>query len=609
MRSSAMASNMVHTLLWALAAHPVAALPSSSTVRRQAGGDGGQTQQVDYVVVGGGTAGFVVAEQLSRNPDVSVMLLEAGPENADVENIDVPLFAPRLLFTEHAWNYTSQPDPNLNGRTPTLDQGRGFGGGSAINYLGHCRGAASIFDEWADIAGDDGLRWNNLVENFRAVSHYNQLPDQTFNPPVNHSVYGDGPIELTMRNNDLGIETAVMMAYTSTLGLPLVDLSDGTGIGVSTGIVGVRGENRTRVFAPQAFGWQMATRSNAQQLHHAWVTRVNFDGTRATGVTYVNPNDPSEETTIHAREVILSGGAINTPKLLMLSGVGPGDHLRNLSINVVADIPDIGRNLFDHHNSFIEYEVVDDVQTLYQYDNNRTMAAQANEGYTQDASPAILGSPNGVSFAVYRAPDSVFDDVNSSFHTDLPADRGHLLIQCATVPLSGNSTGNVISGFVGLVQPEANGEMHLASNDFRDDPIINSNYWGSDSDKAAMLHGYKRLRDVWANPSLSKLIVREVYPGSDVVSDEDLWRAIQNSATTFHHPVGTVSLGRVLEGGSFRIRGLDGIRVIDSSAMPYATGCHPMASVYAFAHYGAQRVIQQDSNLGSNPIANITQSE
>lgn len=313
MASSATGKSIMRNLLWVLAALPASALPSSTT-RRQTGG-GGQTQQVDYVVVGGGTAGFVVAEQLSRNPDVSVMLLEAGPQNADVENIDVPLFAPRLLFTEHAWNYTSQPDPNLNGRTPTLDQGRGFGGGSAINYLGHCRGAASIFDEWADIAGDDGLRWENLVENFRAVSHYNRLPDQTFNPPVNHSVYGDGPIELTMRNNDLGIETAVMMAYTSTLGLPLVDLSDGTGIGVSSGLVGVRGENRTRVFAPQAFGWQMATRSNAQQLHHAWVTRVNFDGTRATGVTYVNPDNPSEETTVEAREVILSGGAINSPKV------------------------------------------------------------------------------------------------------------------------------------------------------------------------------------------------------------------------------------------------------------------------------------------------------
>lgn len=156
-------------------------------------------------------------------------------------------------------------------------------------------------------------------------------------------------------------------------------------------------------------------------------------------------------------------------------------------------------------------------------------------------------------------------------------------------------------------------------------------------DKAAMLHGYKRLRDVWADKSLSKLVVREVFPGPDVVSDEDLWRAIQNSATTFHHPVsdlgliggalkasysvlsyatlanyffqvGTVSLGRVLEGGSFRIRGLDGIRVIDSSAMPYATGCHPMASVYAFAHYGAQQVIQQDSNIGNNPLGNTTQS-
>lgn len=146
-----------------------------------------------------------------------------------------------------------------------------------------------------------------------------------------------------------------------------------------------------------------------------------------------------------------------------------------------ADASSYFSSRFDHHNSFIEYEVTDDVQTLYQYDNNQTMAAQANADYTEVASPGVLGSPNGVSFAVYRAPDSVFENVNSSFHTDLPADRGHLLIQCATVPLSGNATGNVISGFVGLVQPEANGEMHLASNDFRDNPIINSNYWGSDS--------------------------------------------------------------------------------------------------------------------------------
>jgi choline dehydrogenase len=127
------------------------------------------------------------------------------------------------------------------------------------------------------------------------------------------------------------------------------------------------------------------------------------------------------------------------------------------------------------------YEVVDDVRTLYQYDNNQTVAVQANQIYAEEESPAMLGSPNGVSFAVFRAPDSVFANVNSSFHTDLPADRGHLLMQCATIPLLPNTTGNVISGFVAVVQPEAAGEMHLASNDFRDDPIINSNYWGSES--------------------------------------------------------------------------------------------------------------------------------
>lgn len=142
----------------------------------------------------------------------------------------------------------------------------------------------------------------------------------------------------------------------------------------------------------------------------------------------------------------------------------------------------------DHHNSFIEYEVTDDVVTLHTYDNNATFATQADADYLDPASPAVLGSPNGVSFSVYRAPDSVFENVSSTFHTDLPQDRGQLLLQCATVSLSGNATENIASGFVGLVQPEGSGEMHLASNNFRDDPIINSNYYATASTSSLTCH-------------------------------------------------------------------------------------------------------------------------
>ncbi|KAL1861554.1 hypothetical protein Daus18300_008817 [Diaporthe australafricana] len=519
-------------LTLAAAVRFTAARPTPTDSRRQT------TNDVDYVVIGGGPAGFVVAEQLSRNSSATVMLLEAGPENAGVDLIDVPILASGLIRTIHAWNYTSQPDPNLDGGAPVLDQGRGFGGGSAINYMGHCRGAASVFDEWADISGDEGLRWNSLLDSFRATTHYARLDAQTFNPPLDASNYGDGPLELVVRNNDLGVESAAIMAYQAALGLPFADLSSGTGIGVSAGVLGVRAENRTRVFASQAFGWQMAGRSNAQQIHGAWVTRIGFDGTRATSVSYTNPRDQSENTTVNAREVILAAGAISSPKLLMLSGIGPADHLQNMSIPVVADIPQVGKNLYDHHFGYLQYEVEDQVLTLNQYNDNSSLASEWDEMYSQQPAAGPMGVPQGAAFAVYRAPDSVFSGVNSSFHTDLPKDRGHLLLQAATVPFNpDNQQGNMVSPFVALVQPEASGEMYLASADYRDDPVINSNYWGSESDKAAMLHGYKQLRAVWATSSLQSLARREVYPGPNVTSDEDLWRAIQRSAGSFHHPV------------------------------------------------------------------------
>ncbi|KAL8747112.1 MAG: hypothetical protein Q9190_000975 [Brigantiaea leucoxantha] len=301
------------------------------------------TNSPDYVIIGGGPAGFVLAEQLSRNANTTVVLLEAGPENAGVEDIDVPGYAPRALNTQHAWNYTSQPDPNLNGNGPALDQGRGFGGGSAINYLGACRGAPSVFDEWADISGDDGLRWESFLNDFKSTVHFTDVP-LDYDPHVNSSAYGDGPLELTAPDDNLGFVEGWISALTSTLNLPWTDLNDGTGLGVSSSVNTIRSSNRTRDFAPQAYGWQLAGRRNAQQLHDAEVTKIGFNGKRATSVTYVNPNDGTTQT-LNPKEIILTAGALNSPKLLMLSGVGPADHLKSLGIPIVADIPQIGQNL------------------------------------------------------------------------------------------------------------------------------------------------------------------------------------------------------------------------------------------------------------------------
>jgi choline dehydrogenase len=268
----------------------------------------------DYVIIGGGPAGFVLAEELSRNPKVTVVLLEAGPENAGVKGIDVPGYAATLLNTPYTWNFSSQPDPNLNGNAPSLAQGRGFGGGSAVNYMGACRGAPSVFNEWAEISGDDGLRWENFLNDFKSTVHFKEVP-LDYDPHVNTSAYGNGPLELTAPNSNLGgFVLKLVSSWMSVLNLPWVDLNDGTGLGVATGTETIRSSNRTRDFAPQAFGWQLASRPNAQQLYNAEVTKIGFTGKRAVSVTYVNPVDNSI-TILKPKEIIVAAGAFNSPKV------------------------------------------------------------------------------------------------------------------------------------------------------------------------------------------------------------------------------------------------------------------------------------------------------
>jgi choline dehydrogenase len=277
------------------------------------------TTSPDYVIVGGGPAGFVLAEQLSQDPTVNVVLLEAGPDTAGVEAIDVPGYAPSLLQTPYTWNYTCQPDPNLEGASPMLHQGRGFGGGSAVNYLGHCRGAPSVFNDWAKISGDDGLNWKNFQNDFKATVHYKETP-LDYDPHVNKNAYGNGPIELTAPNDDLGFVMNLIKSWTNVLKLPWVDLNDGTGLGISSSTNVIRANNRTRDYAPQAYGWQLAGRKNAQQLHNAEVTKIGFKGKRAVSVTFVDPTT-NVVTTLTPKEIIITAGALNSPKVRRQSKV------------------------------------------------------------------------------------------------------------------------------------------------------------------------------------------------------------------------------------------------------------------------------------------------
>ncbi|TKA61503.1 hypothetical protein B0A55_12572 [Friedmanniomyces simplex] len=472
--------------------------------------------QTDYAVVGGGPAGLVLAEQLSQNPDVSVILLEEGPDGMNEPKINVPAYAPLNIAPvsdQYIWNYTSQPDPNLGGRTPKLQQGQTLGGGTAVNYMGYCRGAPSVFDDWAN-AGDPELRWDALLGDFEATSHFDASPSD-HRQVVNKTVYEHGPIDISCPAVLNGWDPYYFDALKAGLNLPEVDLNDRSALGVILGMETIKSSNRTRSYALPAYGWQMAGRPNVQMLHGALVSHIGFDGKRATNVTYSSVSD-NQTYTVSAREIIVSAGAIGSPKLLMLSGVGPKEHLRDLSIPLVQDVPDIGSNLYDHHVSSVEAEVISDVQTIWQLLYNATDTALTEAEYKANSTGPLGNSDTG-SFALARIPDTVFEGLNNTHYTSLPADRGQLLYQYSTAAfVAGSANISIVSPFVALVQPEGTGYIRLNSSDFQEPPLNYSNYYGSAADKAAILYGYKRLRAILHSDTLAPVVVREVFPGTNV---------------------------------------------------------------------------------------------
>jgi choline dehydrogenase len=457
--------------------------------------------------------------------------------------------------------------------------------------MAYCRGASSLFDEWATLSGNPGLAWNSLFQDFLEVSSYRDPPGADYEQFVNKSAYGNGPLEVSRSSGLTGFEFPFAAAIKSQLGLQEADLSDGTGIGVDLGVASIYAESRTRSYARKAFGNPIWVRPNVQVIVNAWVSKINFSGKRATSVTYHSPD--GTVTTVKGKEFIISGGSINTPKLLMLSGVGPKKQLSALRIPVVADIPAVGSNLRDHAFSIAEVEVTPDIITVFDIFFNSTEEAIAQEQYNTNSS-GPLGWNNGFVYAGFRLPDSVWDGINGTHYTTLPKDRPHILLEFSTVPFI-NTNVSAITTWASLVQPESSGYVALNTSNFKDDPLIFTNFYKSEADKAAIMAGYKQLRALFGQSALKEKVVAQLFPGPDVTTDQQIWATIQKQTYSFHHPVGTVAIGKALN-SNWRLKGLNGIRVVDSSTFPYPTTCHPQAVVYALANRAGKDIIREDNH-------------
>ena len=500
------------------------------------------------------------------------------------------------------WLYLSQPDPNLGGIEPNLVQGRCLGGGSGVNAMLYCRGAASVFDEYAEISGNEGLKWDSIFESFKATTHWTDEASIDYVQPINTSSFGDGPLEITRQRELYQFDEPFANKLKAQFDLPEIDFASGVGIGVSQAVESIRASNRTRSYAYNTFGYLANTRSNFELHHNAWVSKIGFTGKTADSVTY-NDTLTGKMHTIHAKEIIVTAGTIKSPQLLMLSGVGPASRLQELNISVVQDIPEVGQNLYDHHYAVLEYEAIPGVDTVWQWHDNATEIPIQRELYARNGS-GLLGTNDGDVFGALRLPDSVFEG-KGTFHTSLPADRPQMIYEYATTPFLTNIPNvSIIAAFAAVVQPESKGHLTLASADYRDAPLIYSNYWGTPADKAAILYGYKQLRGIMQSDELKRYTTTELFPGTNVTSDDDIWKAIQQSSQSWHHPVGTLALGTVLD-ADWRVKGLKGLRVVGMAAVPKMTTCATQATAYAIGHRAALDIVAADNKAGNKTLKRL----
>lgn len=532
--------------------------------------------QYDYIIVGGGSAGCVLANRLSADPSVTVLLLEAGGgDNHPLFHL--PAGFAKMTKGMGSWGWSTVPQRHLGNRVLRFTQAKVIGGGSSINAQIYTRGVPADYDEWESAGGATGWSYRDVLPYFRRSEDNARFADE-------FHAYG-GPLGVSNPMSPLPICEAFFQAG-QEMGIPFnPDFNGAHQAGLGYYQLTQRGARRSS--ASVAYLDPVVRRPNLSIWLRTQVLRVVVEHERAVGVEWVNAANRTPALLRARREVIVSAGAIGSPKLLMHSGIGPAEHLKSVGVSVRHELPGVGANLQDHLDLFVIAECTGN----HTYDKCKKLHHAMRAGVQY-----MLFKKGPIASSLFETGGFWYADGVDSTRARSPDIQLHLGLGSGIEAGVADLDNDGVTLNTAYLRPKSRGSVRIASADPAMRPLIDPNYWAEPEDRRAAINGLRLARELMRQTALARFVRKEILPGERFESDDALFDYACAHAKTDHHPVGTCRMGRADDVQSvvtpdLRVIGMEGLRVVDASVMPFIPSCNTNAPTIMIAEKAADHIL------------------